>query len=125
MLISNVVAAVIKKENSYFIAQRNRNKHLGLKWEFPGGKVKNDESFTNALKREILEELNIIINVHNKIAEENYKDDKINVNLHYYWCSIKSGEIKLLEHENFSWVEKNYFYQYDIVEGDEKILSLI
>lgn len=36
---ANVVAAVIKKDNKYLLALRNRNKHMGHKWEFPGGKV--------------------------------------------------------------------------------------
>ena len=35
----DVVAAIIIKDDKYFIAQRNRNKHMGLSWEFPGGKV--------------------------------------------------------------------------------------
>ena len=41
----NVVAAIIKKNNQYLIVQRNKNKHLGLKWEFPGGKVHDNETF--------------------------------------------------------------------------------
>ena len=55
----NVVAAVIKKDDLFFIAQRNKNKYFGLKWEFPGGKVQSYESYKNALKREIKEELKI------------------------------------------------------------------
>ena len=55
---TQVVAAIIKEENRYLIVQRNRNKHLGLKWEFPGGKVGFKESFKKALIREIKEELN-------------------------------------------------------------------
>jgi ADP-ribose pyrophosphatase len=66
----DVVAAIIIKDNKYFIAQRNRNKHLGLKWEFPGGKVEKNETFENALKREIKEELNIDILIKNKLGEE-------------------------------------------------------
>ena len=52
----DVVAAIIIKDDKYFIAQRNRNKHMGLSWEFPGGKVEEGESFEIALKREIEEE---------------------------------------------------------------------
>ena len=66
--MTNVVAAIIKKNNQYLIVQRNRNKHLGLKWEFPGGKVHDNETFEEALSREIKEELNITINMHEKIA---------------------------------------------------------
>ena len=125
MNIANVVAAVIKKENLYLIAQRNRNKHFGLQWEFPGGKVENSESFQDALIREVWEELNITVNVHEKIAEENFKDEKIDVIIHYFLCSIKEGIINLTEHEDSLWVEKKNFHQYDLVAGDKKILSSI
>ena len=109
MKSTNVVAAIIKQDNQYLIVQRNRNKHLGLKWEFPGGKVHENETFSEALLREIKEELNIIIRMHEKIAEEKYKDDKINIILHYYLCTYESGTMKLNEHEDFSWVEKKRF----------------
>ena len=123
--MTNVVAAIIKKDNQYLIVQRNRNKHLGLKWEFPGGKVQKNESFKEALLREIKEELNIKINMNEKIAEEKYKDDKIDIVLHYYLCSHENGTIELNEHENFAWVEKKDFNQYDFAEGDGNILSLL
>jgi len=120
----DVVAAIIKKDNFYLIVQRNRNKYMGLKWEFPGGKVETNETFHEALSREIQEELSIQINVHEKIAEEKYKDDQINIILHYYLCSEKSGTTILNEHENIAWVEKKDFDKYDFVEGDGNVLSL-
>ncbi len=121
----NVVAAVIKKNNKYLIVQRNRKKHMGLKWEFPGGKVEKNETFEEALSREIKEELNIKINVHHKIIEEKYKDEKINIVLHYYLCTQESANIKLSEHENLVWVEKKDLNKYDFAEGDGNILSKI
>ena len=120
---TSVVAAIIKKDQQYLIVQRNKNKHLGLKWEFPGGKVYENENFEEALKREVQEELNISINIHKKIAEEGYKDEKIDILLHYYLCSQKNGTIKLSEHENLAWVEKKDFEKYDFAEGDGNILS--
>ena len=123
--ITNVVAAIIKKNNYYLIAQRNRKKHMAFKWEFPGGKVNKNETFKEALSREIDEELSISIDIHNKIAEEHFKDEKINVMLHYFICSHKSGSIILNEHEDFVWVEKKDFHKYDFAEGDSDILSLL
>jgi len=121
----DVVAAIIKKDNFYLIVQRNRNKYMGLKWEFPGGKVETNETFHEALSREIQEELSIQINVHEKIAEEKYKDNQIDIILHYYLCSEKSGTTILNEHENIAWVEKKDFDKYDFVEGDGNVLSLL
>ena len=120
-----VVAAIIKKENYYLIVQRNKNKYLGLKWEFPGGKVRSEETFAAALIREINEELNIKINLHEKIGEEKYKDENIDIILHYYLCSHQSGIMKLNEHENFAWVEKKDFDKYDFAEGDGNMLALL
>ena len=120
-----VVAAIIKKNNRYLIAQRNKNKHLALKWEFPGGKVNFGETFKEALIREKKEELNIIIKVEKKIADEYYKDNIINVRLHYFLCSPLEGIIELNEHENIAWVQKKDFINYEFAEGDGKILSLL
>ena len=75
----DVVAAVIKKDNKYLIAQRNRNKHFAFYWEFPGGKVDNGETFEIALQREINEELSIGIKIYKKISSQIHRDDKINV----------------------------------------------
>ena len=121
----DVVAAIIIKDDKYFIAQRNRNKHMGLSWEFPGGKVEEGESFEIALKREIEEELNIEINIKNKLGEENYQDDKINVKLHYFICSHIDGDINLSEHEDSAWIKKNEFKNFNFAEGDSDIIKLL
>ena len=125
MKVTDVVAAIIKKDNLYLVTQRNRNKHMGLKWEFPGGKVEANETLKEALTREIYEELNIDINVYEKLAEESYKDSEINIVLHYFLCSIKDGVINLNEHEAMEWIEKTDFDKYDFVEGDGNITSLV
>ena len=123
--MNNVVAAVIRKNNKYLIVQRNRKKYLGLKWEFPGGKVEENETFEEALLREIKEELNIKISLEDKIAEEKYKDEKIDIVLHYFLCTQESGTIELNEHEDLAWVEKKDFDKYDFAEGDGNIISLL
>ena len=125
MKITNVVAGVITKEIFFFIAQRNRHKHLGLKWEFPGGKVDMNETNEEALKREIKEELNINILIKKKITQEKFKDDRIDIILHYYFCQIINGNIHLNEHEKSIWVSKNDLYRYDMVEGDRSIIHFL
>ena len=125
MKSENVVAAIIKKGNLYLVTQRNKDKYMGLKWEFPGGKVEANETLQEALTREIYEELNININVYEKIAEERYKDSEINIVLHYFLCSIKDGVISLNEHEAMQWADKKDFDKYDFVVGDGNITSLI
>ena len=122
---TDVVAAVIKKDDCYLLAKRNKDKYMGLKWEFPGGKVETNETFKEALSREILEELNVNIEIHNKVAEEKYQDSEINIVLHYFMCSLLNEDIVLSEHEAIEWVKKEEFFKYDFVPGDGDITSLI
>ncbi len=121
----DVVAAVIKKDNLYFIAQRNRNKHFAFYWEFPGGKVDNQETFENALKREIKEELSINIKVFNHIASEKHKDNKIDVKVHYFLCETINENMFLSEHEDMKWVQKNELVKYKMAPGDSKIIKYL
>ena len=125
MKTTDVVAAVIKKDDRYLLAKRNKDKYMGLKWEFPGGKVEGNETFEEALSREILEELNVNIEIHNKVAEEKYQDSEINIILHYFMCSLLNEDIVLSEHEAIEWVKKEEFFKYDFVPGDGDITSLI
>ncbi len=121
----DVVAAVIKKDNKYLIAQRNRHKHFAFHWEFPGGKVDKGETFENALKREILEELSIDIKINNKITSKKYRDEKINVEVHYYFCEKIDQDITLLEHEDMKWVFKKDLLNYKLAPGDSKIIEYL
>ena len=121
----DVVAAVILKDNKFFIAQRNRNKHMGLCWEFPGGKVEKNENFEQALKREIKEELSINISVLKHIASEKHKDEKIDVNVHYYLCKSLNENIILSEHEDMNWLQKNDLKQLKMAPGDSKIIKYL
>ena len=121
----DVVAAIIKREDYYLLAKRNKDKYMGLKWEFPGGKVEQNETFKEALSREILEELNVNIEIHKKVAEERYQDEEINIVLHYYMCSLIDNDIVLSEHEAIEWVKKQDFLKYEFVPGDGDITSLI
>ena len=122
---TNVVAAIIKNNDYYLLAKRNKDKFMGLKWEFPGGKVEGIETFKEALTREILEELNVNIDIHHKVAQESYQDDEINIILHYFMCSLLDEDIVLSEHEEIQWVKKQDFYKYEFVPGDGDITTLI
>jgi len=121
----DVVAAVIKKNNKYFIAKRNRHKHFAFHWEFPGGKVDNDESFEQALKREIYEELSINIKIKEKITSEKYKDDKIDIEVHYFLCELTDEDIILSEHENMKWLFKKDLLNFKLAPGDSKIINYL
>jgi 8-oxo-dGTP diphosphatase len=68
-----VVAAIITRSSRILICQRRRDKAFPLKWEFPGGKVEPGESLTDALAREISEELRVPIEIGREIYRRQYQ----------------------------------------------------
>ena len=124
---TKVVAAIIKKNNLFLIVQRNRNKHLGLKWEFPGGKIEDKETKEIALTREIQEELSITIQNYRFLIDYfyTYKDLDKHIHLNFYLISKYKGEIKNNLHNNLNWIEKEDLPSYDFLDGDKKIIDQI
>ncbi len=116
---------VIRNKKKFLIAKRGLSQSFPSKWEFPGGKVEKDESFQDALIREIKEELSVEINVLEKISSESVEDNKMTININYFYAEINSGIIELTEHSDFRWIDKSDFKSYDFIIGDERILPLI
>lgn len=100
-----VVAAVIRDKNRIFATQRGYGEFKD-QWEFPGGKIEEGESEEEALKREIMEELNTSIIVEKKINTIEYDYPSFHLTMSIFWCSIEEGELTLVEHEAALWLEK-------------------
>lgn len=124
-----VVGAVIAdNENHILIAQRSYSEvsYKSYKWEFPGGKVEENESPEEALVREIQEELNCDIKVKENIGEieYDYPDFKLRMNL--YLCQLKEGSTPVaLEHNQIKWISTSEINTFNWLEADYKILPLI
>ena len=122
----NVVAAVIKNENEkILITQRNLKKSQGGLWEFPGGKIEPNETRENAIVREIKEELDIDIEVKSYLSEKVFNYPEKDINLIALECKKISGEIKLLEHENYEWVSRNELDNFQFAPADLFIIEKI
>ena len=103
----NVVGAVITNEkNEILCALRSDKMSSPGFWEFPGGKVENNEEAKDALEREILEELQCRIRVGDMITETTYEYPDIRVHLTTYHAKIISGKPRATEHEEIRWIRQ-------------------
>ena len=124
---TKVVAGLILQNDKLLICQRPNFKDHPLKWEFPGGKIKNDETNEEALIREINEELSInIINCEELISYNfNYKDLNKRVFIYFYLVNNFSGKVLNNFHKELKWIEIKDIREYDFLEGDLKIIDHI
>lgn len=98
-----VVAAIIVRDGRIFATQRGYGEWKDW-WEFPGGKIEPGESPEDALKREIREELATEIEVDELLTTVEYDYPKFHLTMHCYLCTIISGDLTLLEHEDARWL---------------------
>jgi 8-oxo-dGTP diphosphatase len=114
-----VAGGIIEKDNKILIAQRHRNDTHGLKWEFPGGTLRNGESGEDGIIREIHEELGLNVEVLGYYGS--YTEGKLRIL--YYRVKPVSGSLKLTEHEQAHWVTKDQLLEYDLLSGDQLIAN--
>jgi 8-oxo-dGTP diphosphatase len=121
-----VVAAIIHFENEILCVQRPKNKlsYISEKFEFPGGKIEKGESKEDALKRELIEELNFSPN---KIDElfltvvHQYPDFELT--MHSFKCYSETKEIQLNEHVSCEWLTIKNLNKLDWAEADIPIVN--
>ncbi len=120
-----VVCAVIKKDDKYFICQRGPKGECGYKWEFPGGKIEIGETHQEALIREIKEELKSDISVNEYITTVDHEYNTFIITMHAYLCTLNNGELELTEHVEKAWISMSQFINYDLAEADKPIVEEI
>ncbi len=119
-----VVAAVIRKDNRIFATERGYGEFKD-KWEFPGGKIESGESGPEALKREIREELDTIIEVGDYIDTIEYDYPTFHLSMECYWCTVVEGKLTLLEHENALWLDRDSLLSVEWLPADLVIIDKV
>ena len=122
-----VVAAVIKAENEkgqpiIFATQRGYGDLKGG-WEFPGGKIEEGETPQEALKREIMEELDTEISVGDLIDTIEYDYPTFHLSMDCFWCQIVKGDLVLKEHEAAKWLSKDELDSVEWFPADVTLIS--
>lgn len=121
-----VVSALIEKDGKYLIARRSSGSSDVLgKFEFPGGKVEENESDEDAIVREIKEELDIDIKVNKFLINNIYEySDKI-IDLRLYECAMLSDDIKLMDHSEYKFVSIDELSNYEFCPADIAFVDYI
>ena len=117
-----VVAAIIVADGKVLATQRGYGEHKD-KWEFPGGKIEPGETPTQALRREIREELSAEISVDRFVCTVEHDYPTFHLTMHNYLCHIASGHLQLLEHEAARWLNLDHITSVDWLPADLKILA--
>ena len=129
MKIVRVVAAVIKSKNEkgeaiIFATQRGYGEFSG-DWEFPGGKIEAGEASEEALKREIMEELDTEISVGELIETIEYDYPTFHLSMDCFWCEIVAGDLVLREHQAAKWLRAENIGEVKWLPADKGILKKI
>ena len=120
-----VIAGIIYNNKKILCVQRGRNKYtyISEKYEFPGGKIEKNETHEIALKRELIEELNISVEVDDLFMKVKHEYNDFHLIMHAYICNAKSKNIQLNEHINAKWLFPNEMDKLDWAAADIPIVK--
>jgi 8-oxo-dGTP diphosphatase/A/G-specific adenine glycosylase len=118
-----VVAAIIRRGSQILITRRFDDVHLPGYWEFPGGKVEPGESLEFALEREIREELGVTIRIEGEYFSVEHTYPSRIVRIHFFNCSLLSGEPTALQVADMLWVKPVELGQFQFPAADEELIK--
>jgi mutator protein MutT len=119
-----VVAAVIEANHCFLVTRRQAGVHLAGLWEFPGGKIDPDEPHDAALRRELKEELDVDIDVCERLYSTVHAYGDRTVELHFYRCALKGVPRPLIGQE-MRWVPRDELGQLGFPPADTELIEML
>mgnify|MGYP000159350459 FL=1 len=123
-----VVAAVIVDNIAaparIFATARGYGEFKGM-WEFPGGKLENNETSRQALFREIKEELNTEISIGNLITTVEYDYPNFHLSMDCFWAEVEKGKLELNEALEARWLTKDMLNSVEWLPADIMVVEKI
>jgi len=121
-----IAAAVIVRDGRVLICRRRSDQDFPLKWEFPGGKAEPGEEAAAALRRELLEELDIEATIGPEIARFTYQyPGRPEILLVFYRVDVFRGEVANRVFADILWVPVQALSSYDFLQADLAVLEKI
>jgi len=121
----HIAIGVIRKKGQILITKRKSDGLLGGLWEFPGGKIKEDESSEEACIREIKEEVNLDIEIISHMAHVMHAFTHFKLQMDVYECRYLSGRVRLHGPVDFRWIKPNEMGKFPFPGANHKFMHLI
>ena len=132
MNMKEVAVGILRKGFKVLVCQRQATATYPLKWEFPGGKIEWGETASEALRRELEEELGIYATVGRELHRQDweYRDSstsRVNGQFRVFYFLIEkySGEPTNRAFEQITWVRPADLQRMDILEGNRNVIELL
>lgn len=122
------VAGVIKNEKGEILCtlrDKGKYEYVSFKWEFPGGKIEQDETQKQALIRELHEELEIDIKINDFFYQVEHDYPDFHLSMAVYECDLVSKQLKINVHKDIKWLAPKDIMTLDWAQADVPVANLI
>ena len=120
-----IAVGVVFKNDRVLITRRKTDGLLGGLWEFPGGKIKDDESAQAACIREIKEEVNLSVHIDRHLTKVEHAYTHFKIVMEVFCCNFESGRVYLRGPVAFRWIRLNEYKNYPFPKANHKFIPLL
>ncbi|HUF74312.1 MAG TPA: NUDIX domain-containing protein [Gammaproteobacteria bacterium] len=122
----DVIVGIVRDSASrVLIGQRPEGKHMAGFWEFPGGKLLTGEPPLAGLKRELYEELGIVVGAAEPFLEQTHRYPERAVKLDIWWILDYAGEARSREGQRLRWVDGDELAEAPLLPADAPIVAAV